>query len=206
MANKGITVWLFSTLTFIALIHVLEAASALFFNRSIMLLKLYPFINELNVTPLGYLFGSATAAILLWGITCVVALRNPVEAFLGKVFSDAEVESKTDDQILEEKKNILTLMYETLEMNRTNLSQMRDILFNVRAGVIDLSPLKEDISKIELQIGKLTKTIKKFEEKTGKTTRCPVCGKPIQPDFNVCPYCGENLRLPQRIAALEKYK
>jgi len=206
MVNKGITVWLFSTLTFIAVIHVLEAAAALFFSRPIILLKLYPFINELNVTPMGYLFGSATAAIIFWGITCVVALRNPVEAFLGKVLSDAEIESKTDEQVLEEKKNLLALMYEALEMNSTNLSQMKDILFNVRAGVIDISSMKEDICKIELQIGKLTKTIKKFEEKMEKSTKCPACGKPIQPDFKVCPYCGENLRLPQSVIALEKYK
>ena len=207
MIKKGIAVWFFSILTFIAFIHVFEAASALFYNGQIVLLKYYPFINELNVTPIAYFFGSFTAAIIFWGIACVVALRNPMEDFMERILSDIEVEGRTDDQILEEKRNILSLIYETLEMNRTNISQVKDLLLNVRAGVIDFSRVRDDISGLEVKIRDLAKLLKKIEGKIDKPLRCPVCGRPIQADFKVCPYCGENLTfIPANAVALEKYK
>ena len=45
MVRKGVAVWVFSTLSFIAAIHALEAALWLFFDRAPVLLKNYPIIN-----------------------------------------------------------------------------------------------------------------------------------------------------------------
>ena len=59
MVRKGVAVWVFSTLSFIAAIHALEAALWLFFDRAPVLLKNYPIINELNVNPLLYFSSSA---------------------------------------------------------------------------------------------------------------------------------------------------
>jgi len=34
-----------------------------------------------------------------------------------------------------------------------------------------------------------------------------MCGKPILPEFKVCPYCGENLKLlPEAVITLKNYK
>lgn len=26
------------------------------------------------------------------------------------------------------------------------------------------------------------------------SSECPKCGRPVQPDFNLCPYCGQSLK------------
>ena len=84
MRKKGIAIWLFTTLTFIALIHLIDAASALLFNNPIQLLQLYPFINQqLQQIPTDiYLYASAASTTILWAIACLIACDNPVEAFL----------------------------------------------------------------------------------------------------------------------------
>ena len=63
MGKRGITVWIFSSLTFFAAIHVLEAISALFFNNEIVLLKLYPLLNTLNIGVIPYFVASTAVTI-----------------------------------------------------------------------------------------------------------------------------------------------
>ncbi|MEM3760461.1 MAG: hypothetical protein QXZ02_05030, partial [Candidatus Bathyarchaeia archaeon] len=119
MSKKGIIVWLFSSLTFIALIHLTEAVSALIFNNEIRLLQIYPFIGEKlqTITPLTYFIATATATLVFWGITCAAAFTNPVEAFLNKILSDAKKQSTIENQMLEDKSEILDVMNETMESN-----------------------------------------------------------------------------------------
>ena len=68
MRKKGIAIWLFTTLTFIALIHLIDAAAALLLNSPTHLLQLYPVINQqLQQIPTNlYLYASAAATIALW--------------------------------------------------------------------------------------------------------------------------------------------
>lgn len=209
MARKGIFIWLFSALTFIALIHLIEAISVLVFNNQIKLLRLYPFTNEkLQVTtPTTYFWGSAIATLILWGITCLIAFENPVETFLNKMLSDAKKQSTVEAQMLETKSELLDAMNETVEMNNTLLAQVKDIIYNIRTEVKEIQPLNENVEKLKTELSHLKREIKKFEENIKHPKKCPTCGKPILPEFKLCPYCGENIKLlPETVIALQNYK
>lgn len=209
MARKGISIWLFSSLTFIALIHLIESISVLVFNNQIMLLQLYPFINEKlqAITPATYFFGTAIASFILWGITCVIAFENPVEAFLNKILSDAKTQSAVEAQMLEEKSEVLDAMNETVESNNTLLAQVKDVIYNVRTEVKEIQPLKESVDKLKTELSRLKREIKKFEENIKQPNKCPTCGKPILSEFKVCPYCGDNIKLlPAEVITLKNYK
>lgn len=209
MAGKGICVWLFSSLTFVALIHLVDAVSVLVFNGQIKLLQLYPFISEKlqTITPTTYFWGSAIATFVLWGITCAIAFENPVEAFLNKILSDAKKQSAVEAQTLDEKSELLDAMNETVEMNNTLLAQVKDVIYNVRTEVKEIQPLKESVGKLKTELSRLKKEIQKFEQNIEHPNKCPTCGKPLLPEFKVCPYCGENIKLlPETIIALKDYK
>ncbi|MGB9778285.1 MAG: hypothetical protein ACPLW8_02670 [Candidatus Bathyarchaeales archaeon] len=208
MSKKGITVWLFSSLTFIALIHLIEAVSALIFNNEIRLLQIYPFIGEKlqTITPLTYFIASATATLVFWGITCAAAFTNPVETFLNKILSDAKKQSSVETQMLEDKSEILDVMNETIESNNEILAQVRDMIYNVRTEVKEIQPLKEGIEKMKTEISVLRKEVKRLEEKVHFSNLCPACGKPLLPEFKICPYCGENIKLlPEKVVAIKEY-
>ena len=209
MAKKGISVWLFSSLTFIALLHLTEAISVLFFNNEIRLLQLYPFINEKlqAITPITYFWVSAAATFILWGITCAIAFANPVETFLNKILSDAKTQGTVEAQLLEEKSEIPDSMSETIESNNEILAQVRDLICNVRTEVKEIHPLKESVEKMKTELGSLRKEAKKLEERVNFPNLCPTCGKPLLPEFKICPYCGENVKLlPEKVISLKEYK
>jgi len=132
LRKKGIAIWLFTTLTFIALIHLIDAASALLFNNPIQLLQLYPFINQQQIPTDIYLYTAAASTAILWAIVCLIACDNPVEAFLNKVLSDAKTQTTTEAQILESKSELFDLMYETVESDSETLAQVKDLMRNIR--------------------------------------------------------------------------
>jgi len=207
--KKGISVWFFSSLTFIALLHLAEAISVLVFNNEIRLLQLYPFINEKlqAITPITYFWVSAVATFIFWGITCAIAFANPVETFLNKILSDAKTQGTVEAQLLEEKSEILDAMNETIESNNEILAHVKDIIYNVRTEVKEIHPLKESVEKMKTELNTLRKEIKKIEEKIQFPNLCPACGKPLMPEFKICPYCGENIRLlPENIVSVKEYR
>jgi len=209
LAKKGISVWLFSSLTFIALIHLIEAFSVLIFNTEIRLLQLYPFINEKlpTITPTTYFWISAAATFILWGITCVTAFENPIEIFLNKILSDAKTQSAVEAKILEEKSEVLDAMNETIESNNEILAQVRDIIYNIRMEVKEVEPLKEGIEKMKTELISLRKEVKKLEERAHFQNLCPACAKPVLPEFKICPYCGENIKLPlENVVSVKQYR
>ena len=209
MAKKGISIWLFSSLTFIALLHLAEAISVLVFNNEIRLLQLYPLINEKlqSITPIAYFWVSAASTFILWGITCAITFENPVEAFLNKILSDAKKQSAVETQLLEDKSEVLDAMYETVEADNKILSQVKDLMCNVRADVKEIQPLKDGMDKMKTELNNLRKEIKKIEEKIQFPNLCPACGKPLMPEFKICPYCGENIKLlPEEVVSLESYR
>ena len=209
MAKKGIFVWLFSSLTLISLIHLIEAISTLVFNNEIRLLQLYPLINEKLqvITPTTYFWLSAAATFILWGITCTIAFENPMETFLNNILSDAKKQGAVETQLLEEKSEILDAMNEAIESNNKVLAQVRDMIYNIRTEVKEVEPLNEGIEKIKTELGGLRKEVKKLEEKVHFPNLCPTCGKPLLPEFKICPYCGENIKLlPENVIPLKEYK
>ena len=209
MAKKGIFVWLFSSLTFTALLHLADSISALLFNNEMRLLKLYPFINEKlqAITPTTYFWASAAAAFILWGITCAIAFTNPVETFLNKILSDAKTQGTVEAQLLEEKSEILDAMSETIESNSEILAHVKDLIYNVRTEVKEIHPLNENVEKMKTELNTLRKEVKKLEEKVNFPNLCPTCGKPLLPEFKICPYCGENVKLlPENMVSVKEYR
>jgi peptidoglycan hydrolase CwlO-like protein len=202
VTKKGFGVWLFSTLTVIAAIHLIDAANALLFDKPITLLRLYP-LEEAKlqaITPTIYFLTTAASTLILWGITCAIAFENPVEAFLNKILSDAKKQSAVETQLLEEKSEILDAINETVEMNSEILAHIRDLMYNVRAEIKEIQPLGEELEKIRGEVGFLKKEIKKLEERMHFPVVCLNCGKTLPSDFNICPYCGENLNKNQEKA------
>jgi rRNA maturation endonuclease Nob1 len=208
LRKKGIAIWLFTTLTFIALIHLIDAASALIFNNPAQLLQLYPFINQqLQKMPIDiYLYASAASTTILWAITCLIAVDNPVEEFLNKILSDAKTQTTTETQLLESKSEIFDLMYETIEADSETLAQVKDIIRNMHAEVKDIQPIKETIEKTKTELTSLKKHIKTIEEKFLFTVICPACGQALRPDFKLCPYCGESIALQEKMIMVKDYK
>jgi len=208
LRKKGIAIWLFSTLTFTVLLHLIDAVAAVLFNNQSQLLQLYPFINQqLQQIPTNvYLYISAASTVILWGITCLIAFDNPVEAFLNKVLLDAKKQTATETQILESKSEIFDLMYETIESDSETLAYVKDLMRNVRAEVKDIQPLKTVIEKTRTELCSLKKHIKTLEEKLLFTIICPACGKLLRPDFKLCPYCGESVTLKEKMIVIKNYK
>jgi hypothetical protein len=209
VVKKGITIWLFSSLTFIALAHLIDATSALLFNNPMRLLQLYPLINEKlqSITPITYFWISAAATLILWAITCAIIFENPVETFLNKILSDAKKQSAVETQQLEDKSEVLDKMYETIEEDNQTLAQVKDLMCNVRVDVKEIQPLKENIEKIKTEMTNLKKEIKNIKEQTQFPNICPACGKPLMPEFNMCPYCGEHVKLASApLLSVKDYK
>jgi rRNA maturation endonuclease Nob1 len=204
LRKKGIAIWIFTTLTFISLLHLIDAASALLFNNPIQILQLYPYVNQLQISADVYLYIAAASTAVLWALTCLIAFDNPVEEFLNKILSDAKKQTTSEAQLLESKSEIFDLMYETIESDSETLAQVKDLIHNMRAEVKDIQPMKETIEKTRTELGSLKREIKTLEEKLLFTIVCPACGKMLRPDFKLCPYCGENITLQEKIEKIEK--
>jgi rubrerythrin len=206
LRKKGIAIWLFSTLTFISLIHLIDAAAAVLFNNQIQLLQLYPFINQQQISTDIYLYISGASTAILWAITCLIAFDNPVETFLNKVLSDAKQQTATEAQVLESKSELFDLMYETVESDSETLAQVKDLMRNMRVEVKDIQPIKETMEKTRTELHSLKKQMTALEEKLLFTIICPACGKLLRPDFKLCPYCGESITLQEKMVMVKDYK
>ena len=209
LGKKGISVWICSSLTFIAAIHLVEAISVIIFDNQIRLLTLYPLINEKlqAITLPIYFWISAATTLTLWGITCATAFNNPVEAFLNKILSDAKQQGAVETQLLEDKSEVLDAMYDTIVSDNEILAQVKDLMCNVRADVKEIRPVTEGLDKMKTELSSLKREIKRMEERTQSPCLCPTCGKPLLPEFKICPYCGENVKLmPEKIVSLKEYR
>jgi hypothetical protein len=198
LARKGIAVWILGSLTFLAGLHVLDGFLWLTGGQNDSLfLTIYPFTRLVGaIDPILYLLGSIVAVFLLWGGTTTVALRNPIEVFLGKVLEDGKRENQGDVELLEARTSILEMMSETLENNSRLLAGLRDVVFNVRSEVVSLEPVKKSVNTLKSEITCLKNMVKRLEKEVKKIKLCPACGQEVQAEFRLCPYCGENLLKP----------
>ncbi|MGB9135389.1 MAG: hypothetical protein WCC63_07420 [Candidatus Bathyarchaeia archaeon] len=198
MVRKSVAVWVLGSLTFLAGLHVLDGFLWLTGNQaSAALLQVYPFVRFLEpVDPVVYMLGSFVAVFLLWGGTTTVALRNPIEAFLGKVLEDGRKENQPDTELLETKTSILEMMSATLENNSKMLARLQDTVSNVRSEVLSLDPLSDSVEGLKSDVEGLRKMVKRLEREVKKYKLCPSCGREIMAEFRLCPYCGENLLKP----------
>jgi len=208
MGKRGVAVWIFSSLSFLAAIHALEASLALIFNTEVILLKSYPIINTLTISPITYLFASTALTITLWGITCKMAVETPVERFLNKMLSDAKRQSEIECEMVEDNRSVLDMMCETITENNKLLAQTRDVTYNVRSELVNLRSLPEETERLSKEVEELKKELKKLKDNFKKPNLCPSCGNTVLPRFKVCPYCGENLHItPEKaVEMLQIYK
>lgn len=209
MARKGLCVWLFSSFTFIATLHLFDAISVLFFNGQIRLLQVYPLINQKldMISPATYFWVSAAASLIFWGITCAVAFNNPVEHFLNILLSEAKKQGTVESQIVEEKSSVLDAMYETVESSNETLAHVKDMVYNVRTEVRQMEPITECMEKIRAELSSLKKELKRLDEVVKSPHECSSYGKEPLPEFKVCPVCGHNLKMqPQKAISLKDYR
>jgi hypothetical protein len=209
LAKKALSIWVFSSFTFVALLHLIDAISALIFGNPMQILRLYPFIGVRlqGVAPLTYFWASAGVAAFFWGVTCLLAFENPVETFLNKILSDAKTQGAVETQLLEKKGEVLDAMYETIESSDETLREVRDLVCNVRAEAMQIPPLKEYVERIKTDLSGLRREIRRIEERAQFPNICPACSKPLMPEFNLCPYCGEGVRPKAApILSLKDYK
>ncbi|MBK5134163.1 hypothetical protein JJE00_07035 [Candidatus Bathyarchaeota archaeon] len=199
MRTKGITIWLFSTLTVITMMHLIDSVNALFFSNQIQLLQLYPFANTFltQMSIQTYFYVSAGASAILWGITCILAFDNPVETFLNHILSDAQKQRSKESQIVEDNGGLFDLMYEKMESDSEVLLEVKDLIRNVRTEVRDIAPIKESMLRTKRDLNKINKQLISLEEQVLFPLLCNSCKKPIRADFKVCPYCSELLKLPE---------
>lgn len=198
MVKKGVTVWILGSLTFLAGLHSLDSFLWLT-NTDVkpVLLSYYPVDGILDaINPIVYLICSLAATFLLWGGTTIVALRNPIETFLGKALEDGKNEDQAEVEFLEAKTSILEMMSETLTDNSRSLAGLRDVVFGVRSEVLKVGSMTSRVEGLSSDIGEVRSTIKRLEREIKKHKLCPVCGRNILPEFRLCPFCGENLLKP----------
>lgn len=118
-----------------------------------------------------------------------------MEQFLNKVLSDAKRQSVAESQMVEDKSSVLDAMYETMESSNATIASVKDLISNVRSEVKAIQPLATTIDLIRLELSELTKEVDGLEGKIKFSYVCLACGKPLLPEFKICPYCGEDARL-----------
>lgn len=82
MDKKTVTFWVSSCLTFVAILLMIDAASALTLDNQSWLLQLYPSISTwlAATSPTVYISTGALATVILWGITFYKAFDNPLQS------------------------------------------------------------------------------------------------------------------------------
>ncbi len=141
MRTKSITIWALTSLTFISLIHFVEAISVVALNNPMRLPQLYPFLNGLlsSLTPFTYFWITAISTLVLWGATCLVAFHNPVELYLKK-------HEITETQ-LQDKSDALNLMYETVESDHQTLIQLSELMRKMQKDpILEQAPLPTKVN------------------------------------------------------------
>ena len=175
--KKGIAVWIFGFLTFLAVLHTFDATLSFTVGNVNSIIKLYPignFLEGLDVT--AYLWASIISTFVLFGITCIIAFHDPIDILLNKMLSTVEAEENPTDHTIESSLSTLEMMNSTLTSNS-----------------IVLHAVKDNVNALKADLGKMVTRLEKLEKDFGGLKTCPSCGKEINPDFRLCPYCGELL-------------
>ena len=175
--KKGIAVWMFGFLTFLTVLHTLDATLSFTIGNTNSILKLYPIGNALeNLDVRTYMWVSIVSTFIFFGITCLIAFHDPIEILINKMLSNVEAEENPADRTIESSLSTLEMMNSTLTSNS-----------------IDLHTVKDNTIALKVDLGLLASRLEKVEKNFDSLKTCPSCGKGISPDFRLYPYCGELL-------------
>ena len=200
MVKRGTTVCILGTLSFIACIHFLEAFTVLFFNKEIVLLKLYPFFSSLSIESLNYLIASIIVTSVLMALTFRLAFSNPLDCFIEKILSDANSVNDAECELVTDNRSVLDMMCESITHISEVLAQTKDITYNVRSELVNLRPIPETTERLSAEIKEVKKELVNLKKSFKKPNTCPSCGNTVLARFKICPYCGEALQLsPEKI-------
>jgi hypothetical protein len=92
-----------------------------------------------------------------------------------------------------------------MDISKT-LGQTRDVTYNVRSELANLSPMPEKTEKLSAEIAEVKKEILLLKKNFKKQMSCPSCGKIVLAKFKICPYCGEALQLSLKQVIVKKLK
>jgi len=197
--KKGISVWIFGFLTFLAVLHTFDAVLSFTLGGTNSLLELNPFygliynmFGEIDAAP--YFWASIIFAFVLLGMSCVIAFNDPIATFINRVISDAKSEENPADLHLESGINAFEMINDSVTSNSILLNKIKDSAENVRDGI--------DAVKIELKM--LGAKLGKLDNGLTSLRKCPSCGKDVSPDFKLCPYCGEKLLFYVQISTVRQ--
>jgi len=206
MFNRGSFVCIFGTLSFIAIIHVLEAFVVLFFEKETILLNLYPVVGSLNVNGLNYLIASLVLTSVLLVATFKLAFTSPLEHYLNVILSDSNRKNEAECELVTDNRSVLDMMCESITYISEVLGQTKDVTYNVRSELVDLRSLPETTKKLSAELKEVKKEIINLKKTFKKPNTCPSCGNTILTRFKICPYCGEALQLSPEKVIVKNYK
>lgn len=197
--KKGIGVWIFGFLTFLGVLHTLDAVLSFTLGGTNPLLKLSPFygliynmFGEIGVA--SYFWASIIFTFVLFGMSCVIAFHDPIAAFINRVISDAKSEENPVDLHLESGINVFEMINDSVTSNSILLNRVKESTENVRDGV---NAVKIELKTLGAKLGKM-------ETDLATPRKCPSCGKDVLPDFKLCPYCGEKLLFYVQISTVRQ--
>ncbi len=193
--KKGIGVWVFGFLTFLAALHTFDAYLSLMSGEASRLLELYAISHVLIAIDVGvYFWGSLSLALVFLGVTSLIACHNPIMALYNKILADIELAEGEIDRASETETSLLDMINHSLTSNgidlravKEGLKSLKDSQNGLRVGIAGLT---RKLSELEagLEVG-----FQKLEADLESGRKCPFCGEDVLLQFKLCPYCGEKL-------------
>ena len=196
--KKAAAVWIFGFLAFVSVLHVFDAAISYLTGNTNSLLNLYPFYGAIQnafgeLSGARYFWASMISAFFLFGITCIIACQDTLNALIHKVLSEAETDNQMD-QRLESSLSTLDMINHSLTYHSIDLNEVK----------ITLQTLKDSINAMKTETARLSAKVGSLEKEMAREKKCPSCGKDILKEFKLCPYCGKELSLYLNIPTLKR--
>jgi hypothetical protein len=201
--KKGIGVWVFGFLTFLAVLHTFDAYLSLTSGGASGLLMLYPFGHLLaGLDAVVYFWGSLSLAFIFIGVTSVIACHNPIMDLYNKILAEVEFAEGEVSKVAESESSLLDMINHSLTSNSINLHAVKENLKSIKD---DQNGLKVEMAGLTRKLSELENGVKvglqRLETDLARGRKCPFCGKDVLPQFKLCPYCGE--KLPYALMQIE---
>lgn len=193
--KKDMAVWISGYLTFLSILFTFDAF--FFFGSPNSLMKLYPVYATIrwvfgNIDASTYLWLTLISTFILFGITCTFVFQDPFTLLIKKLISEVQSEENQMDDSLEPSLNTLEMINHSLTNHSIDINDVKKSLSN----------LKDSIEAMKIGMTKLTAKLARLEREITKTMEYTSCRNRIQPEFELCPYCGRELSAYRNTPAL----